>query len=587
LSVDPEIEALLGPVGSPGSAAPPPAVIPTAVGGGDSAIVGGAYDGANRFDDSLMLWGPALQSADREILPEKSGLDARVRDTLRNDAYVAGGAAIHKDNIVGSCFMLNAKPASKVLGLDETWEAEFQEEVETKFMLAAESPNNWFDAAAMNTLTDLVRLAVGVFVAGGEVLATAEWLRDPGRPFNTAIQMVDTDRLTTPWGEIEGPLMRGGVARNRYGAPQGYHIRNAHPTDPTASLDAMTWTYVPARKPWGRLQVLHIIEQMRPDQTRGIAAMVASLKTTQIAKRFRDVVLQNAVVQSTYAASIESDLPSETVFAQMGAGNAGDGIEGAIVNYAQAYLAAVAKYSGGAKNMKLDGVKIPHLFPGTKLQMHPAGSGGPLGTEFEQSLLRHIAANLGVSYEQLSHDYSKTNYSSARAAMNETYKYMQSRKRKVADRTATTVFRLWLEEAINKGQITSLPKNAPSWYDGLNADAYCQCEWIGASRGQIDELKETQAAILRLKFGLSTREDEIARFGKDWRRVFRQLEREDTEANVRKLQFSTDANAMKGLRVAPNGTDGGSQDGNQAIGNVGTADALFLDAPAEEIEDAA
>ena len=45
------------------------------------------------------------------------------------------------------------------------------------------------------------------------------------------------------------------------------------------------------------------------------------------------------------------------------------------------------------------------------------GKGGPLGQEFEQSLLRYIAAALGVSYEQLSKDYSQTNYSSARAAM--------------------------------------------------------------------------------------------------------------------------------------------------------------------------
>jgi capsid protein len=28
-------------------------------------------------------------------------------------------------------------------------------------------------------------------------------------------------------------------------------------------------------------------------------------------------------------------------------------------------------------------------------------------------------------------------------------------------------------------------------------EAMSRCDWIGASRGQIDELKETQAAILR------------------------------------------------------------------------------------------
>ena len=79
------------------------------------------------------------------------------------------------------------------------------------------------------------------------------------------------------------------------------------------------------------------------------------------------------------------------------------------------------------------------------------------------------------------------------------------------------------------GAITSLPAEArqPGWlYQNQRLDAMSQCDWIGASKGQIDELKETQAAVLRLKYNLSTDEDEIARLGKDWRVVKRQRARE-------------------------------------------------------------
>lgn len=272
--------------------------------------------------------------------------------------------------------------------------------------------------------------------------------------------------------------------------------------------------------------MIHLFEQQRPDQTRGIAAMVSALKEMRITKQFRDVVLQNAVVNATYAASIESDLPPAEAFATLGGT---DNIAAAMGSYVEQYLGQIAEYSGGARNLQLDGVKIPHLFPGTKLNLHQAGKGGPLGQEFEQSLLRYIAASLGVSYEQLSKDYSQTNYSSARAAMAETWKRMNAVKRQVADRFATTVYRLWLEEAINKGAIQSLPAAArpPGWlYQDQRLDAISKCDWIGASRGQIDELKETQAAVLRLKFNLSTDEDEIARLGKDWREVKRQRARE-------------------------------------------------------------
>jgi len=163
--------------------------------------------------------------------------------------------------------------------------------------------------------------------------------------------------------------------------------------------------------------------------------------------------------------------------------------------------------------------------------------------------LRYIAANLGVSYEQLSRDYTKTNYSSARAAMLETWKFMQARKRAVADNLATHIYRLWLEEAINKGELESFTKEQANmlYTDGalnLNFEALTQCDWIGAARGQIDELKETQAAVLRLKYNLTTYEDELARSGKDWRQVMNQRERENKEMRDRGLVVEEDTNMM-------------------------------------------
>ena len=510
-------------------------------------LVGGAYEGARLFDDALALWQPPLLSADMDVLPDKPYADARVRDSLRNDAFVANGAEIHKDNIVGSQFLLNAKPALKALSLvdsffDETWEKEFQEEVETIFTLLAESPNCWLDASRQNTLTEMVRLAVGIWVASDEVLATCEWMRD-GRPFSTAVQMVDLDRLSNPWGQWNNPSLRGGVVLADSGVPQGYQIRVSHPADFTmfANFNAMTWKYVPARKPWGRQQVIHIVEQKRVDQHRGISAMVTMLKELRITKRYRDVVLQNAVANASYAASIESDLPSETVFAQLGGGNLSEAaFREAITQYAGGYLAAISAYASGARNLAIDGVKIPHLFPGTKLQLRPAGQVGALGSGFEQSLLRYIAAGLNVSYAQLSKDYAQTNYSSLRGELNESWKAMQGRKRRVADRFASSIYRLWLEEAINKNALSTLPKTkAGLFYSGgllnLLFDAICACDWIGASRGQIDELKETQAAIQRILFGLSTWEDELGRLGKDWRKVFAQIQREQEERDARKI----------------------------------------------------
>jgi lambda family phage portal protein len=475
----------------------------------------------------------------------------------RNDGYVQTGQTLHRDHIVGSMYLLNASPNIEVLGLDEKWAEEFQAEVEAKFMLAAESEDNWFDASRRNTLTGLVRLATGVYATGGEVLATAEWSRETIRPFKTMVQFVDCDRLSTPWDKqgVQDERVRGGIKQNRYGAPVGYYIRDAHPSDVGFTTETMTWTYVPVRKPWGRMQVCHIQEQMRIDQSRGVADIVAGLKETRIAKKFRDITLQQAVVAAMYAASIESDLPSEAVFNSMGAGNLSAGAAAAA--YAGDYLSAIAKYAGSSKHMQIDGVRIPHFFPGTRLQVRQVGAPGGVGQEFEQSLLRYLAAILGVSYEELSRDFSKTNYSSARAAMVGTWRFMQSRKKAVADRMANFIYLLWLEEQLNAGEITAMPRNAPNFYEPLMKEAYGQATWIGAARGQIDELKETQAAVLRIKYGLSTHEDELARMGKDWRKVYVQLERERKERELRgiELQESNSVNAASGAPREKNGSE--------------------------------
>lgn len=487
----------------------------------------GAHEAADQFDRALASWHPPIQSADADILPDKYLLDARGMDIVRNDAFAQSGVQLHKDNIVGAQYRLNAKPRLRVLGLDDTWEDEFAEEVEEKFTNWAESFNNWPDASRRNTLTSMVRLAVGTYLVGGEVLATAEWMREADRAYRTAIQMIAIDRLSNPGDQgYDMERTRGGVRLSASGAPIGYYIRQASPGGMFDWNRSMKWSYIRARNGIGRPQVIHIVEQQRPSQTRGVSQFAAALKEMRITKRFRDITLQNAVVNASFAAAIESELPSAQAFESLGGGDVGT----SIVNYAQQFLGAIAAYGSNARNMQIDGVKIPHLMPGTKLNMMPMGKPGGIGSEFEASLLRYLAADLGVSYEQLSRDYSETNYSSARAGMVETWKYMQSRKKMVADRFASMVYRLWFEEAVNAGHIESMnARSVPNMYEGLNMEAFTNAQWIGAGRGQIDELKETQAAILRIKNRLSTYEQEIARMGEDYRPIFRQIAREQKE----------------------------------------------------------
>lgn len=513
-------------------------------GGVTESAMGGGLEGAARASRETALWSPPVLSPDQLINPLKTMADARGRDMAMNDGHSLGAVQIHKDSIVGGQYRLNAQPNWKVLGASQEWADEFQQVVEARFSLMSESDACWLDASSMNTFTGMVRLAVGGFVYTGEVLATAEWLdKDPSRPLSTAIQMVSPDRLRNPMDEPDGLQPDGrrlqrGVEQDARGAPIAYHIRTTHPSEMFLRPDESQSKRVPRVTKWGRRQVLHILEQQFPAQSRGIADMVAALKQMRMTKRFEEITLQNAVVNASFAAAIESELPTWDVMNAMGGGADQNGA----LKFIETYLASVGSYVGAGKNIQIDGAKIPVFFPGTKLNLKPMGTPGGVGSDFHEALLRHTAAALGVSYEELSRDFSQVSYSGAKASLGVTERFMRSRKKSVADRFANMVYALVLEEEIAKGNVP-LPTGMDrrQFYEPLMKEAFTACSWIGAGAQEIDPLKEVQASIMKIKAGLSTYEKEIAKYGDDWREVFQQRAREEKLANTLQLGFSLEA----------------------------------------------
>lgn len=488
-------------------------------------MAGGGFDGASKVDRALASWYPDMSSADQIVLGEKDLLDARSADMIRNDGYASGAANKYKDSIVGSQFKLNAIPDFKHLGFDEGWSEAYEEEVESKFTLWAESDNNWVDASGMNNFTDLVRLAIsGPGFANGEVIATAEWIRD-GRPYNTAIQMIDPARLCNPDGRPDTHLMRGGKEKNRWGRAFRYWIRQSHPHDLTMDPRMLLWKGVPAYKPWGRKQVIYILEQSRIDQSRGVGQMVQSLKSMRTRRKLTDLELQNVILNAMYAASLESDLPSEVAASIVGAAD-----DGAAGGENVAFKSLVQQYQGyyGGKNVYLDGLKIPVLPPGTKMKLQRSAAVANPQFSFEKSLLREMASSVGMSYEEFSGDFTETNYSSARAAMGETWKMYQGLRASTADRFGREIYALWLEEAISKGHIESLKGRftVADFNSGMNKDALIRCRWMGAPRPEIDPKKEREADNIALRNGTMTFEEVCSKRSMDWRVVMRQRAKE-------------------------------------------------------------
>ncbi|WP_324271064.1 phage portal protein (plasmid) [Enterobacter hormaechei] len=524
------------------------------------ALGGGGLEGAKIMSREMARWQPYGGSPDTLVNGAKKITDDRSRDAMMNDGYLSGVLHSTRDSIVGASYMLIAQPNIDVLKtidprFDDTWEEEFSMAVEGRFNLLAESRSNFLDATRRDTLSSLIRLGLASHVYSGEIIFSSEWIRQLGRPLNTAIQLIAPDRLCNPDNSPDTLRLRRGVELDMYERPIAYHIRNGYMGDPYSTTQQVTWQRVEAEKPWGRKMIVHICERDLPGQTRGLSEMVAALKQMRMTRRFQDITLQNAVIKASYAATMESELPMEMLAGAMGGNSLG------MEEYLGQFMSRLQEYMGGANNLTIDGASIPVLFPNTKLNMQQLGTPGGVGTEFEISLIRHIAASLGYSYEEFARDFSKTNYSSARAAMNLTHKRMQAKKKTIADRMAGEVYDLYLEEDWNAGNLPMPVGMKPSiLYAPLVKQALTGCLWIGAGRGQIDEVKETQAAVMRIAAGLSTYDKESANLGMYFKDVVRQRQKEEKLIKAAGLTFSSEA------------TKPGANDRQQTMTNNDTQD---------------
>lgn len=468
------------------------------------AAVDASYDGASLAARELASWNPLATSADAELLSERGTLVARSRDLWRNNGIAAGGLQTILDNVVGANGLrLSATPDYRALGKDKAWADAWSETTEAKFRAWAETPD--CDAARSLTFAGLTNQLGRAGLMNGEGVALPLWLPSRDRRYATCLQLVEADRLSTPYGQLDGPTLRGGVEVNTYGAPQAYWLRKGHPGDLFVGIGnaANEWERVPAYTYWGRRQVIHVHDRERTGMTRGKPLLTPVLSQFRQYTHYTESELKAAIVNAMIAAFIKTSLGKTELEDLFG------GVD--------AYMKARGEHA-----VRLKGGAVLPLFPGDEVQPFMPARPATAFDAFTKSVLRHIAAGMNIPYELLLKDFSQTNYSSARAALLEAWRYFMGRRQWLATYWATPVYDLWLEEAVNLGEI-----EAPDFY--ANRYAYGRCRWIGAGRGWVDPVKEAQAAELRMASGLSSLEDECAEQGKDWREV---AEQRASEARV-------------------------------------------------------
>lgn len=468
----------------------------------------GAHQGASTTDRETASWLPSFGSADADLLDDLPMLRARNRDLAINNGIASGAIQTITDNVVGTGFRLSAKPDYRALGRDTDWADDWSNQIEALWRSWSEGTD--CDAGRTLNFAGLTQLVFRSGMLNGEALVLPMWLPGQGA-FSTSFQVIEADRLATPPHRIDGKGMRAGIEINAYGAPLAYWIKKTHPGDDFAGAATFAWDQgpqdwrrIPTLTPWGRKRVLHIHDKERTGQSRGKPLFSAVMKQFRMLDKYQSSELQAAVINAMIAAFVETPLDQDSMVEMFG----GD---------TDQYLADRNAY---IKNrVRLKGGAVMPLYPGDKMSSFSPNRPSDKFAPFVDAMNRHVAASLNMPYELLLKDFSKTNYSSARAALLEAWRFFNGRRKWLSDHWAQPVYELWLEEVVDAGLI-----DAPGFDE--HRRAYARAFWIGPGRGWVDPVKEAKAAQIRMDIGVSTLERECAEQGLDWEEVLEQRARE-------------------------------------------------------------
>ena len=393
------------------------------------------------------------------------GLDAmrvRAQDLDENNAIATGLLSRFADNVVHTGIKPQAKSSSKV----------WNRKAEGLFTEWADSNA---DVRGMSTFWELQRF----------VSRNAQRDGDHGTILlkSGALQLVESEDIGTPLGRESDDNIVDGVELNPKGRPLAFYVADSEDNE------AEKFVRISARN------FVFLANRRNYKQTRGEPAFAQSARLfDQI-----DGLIEAVVAASQMAAMFGLVITQENSTNQLN--NLGDTTDSAGDPAKEFPMEpAMVKYLEG-------GEKINQIAPLQPSQNYP---------EFLAITLRLLGLPFGVPLELLLLDFSRTNFSSARASLLQAYRTFQGHQEKMR----------WWNKRIWQWRISKFIKDGDL---APRNDAW-KHRWIAPGWPWVDPEKEGKANMIALDGGWTDVATITAGIGRDYQEVFEQRAKEIAEA---------------------------------------------------------
>ena len=466
--------------------------------GGQFEARSGAYFGGSYSRRGVAGWQPPQGDADTDTLTDRQSVVNRSRDLIRNEPIAAGAINTNTLHVVGAGLTMQSRLNRHILKLNEKEAARKQNLIESEWKLFANNLDCSYDRRG--TFNDTINLVFRGALESGDIFSLLPFELRNTSPYGLKIQLIESDRVCNRGNSGNTRDLAGGVHFNQKGQPVAYDVRTTNPGS-DKSFESV-WRTVQAFSPTGRRRILHVYEQLRPDQTRGMPYLAPIIEMLKQLSKYTNAEIAAAVVNSYFTVFLRSSTGETKLspFAMEGETNAR--------STDQDYKLGMGAFITLAEDESVefaDPKRPNNNFDG-----------------FMQAMLRQIGAALSIPYELLNYQFSSS-YSASRSAMLLAWKMFKTRRTWLESHYCNLIYEAWFEEAVLIGRVS-----APGFMDDFAIRAaYLQNKWVGPSPGQIDPTKETTAALDRIGGRLSTIAEESASIGGDFEQNIEQVAYEE------------------------------------------------------------
>lgn len=460
--------------------------------------------GANSVKKSVIGWLHGGGSHREDIEDNVDSLRQRSRDLYYGGSDIATGAIKRiRTNTVGTGLHLKSTLNEEVLGITVDEARKLEETIEREFAHWANSTN--CDLERLDNFYQLQQLALLNALLSGDAFALMKTTKRTGSIYDLRIELIEADRISTPDNKTIDPLFCEGVEKNKIGEVVAYHISKFHPLS-FADRNPREWVRVEAYgQKTGRKNILHIMNRERIGQVRGVPFISPVIEAIRQLGKYTEAEVVAAVVSGLVTVFIQKESASDEVA------------------FGEMIPEEMQVDAEDENSIELAPGAVFDLNEGEKANMTTPGRPNANFDPFVTAIIKQIGAALEIPYEILVMAFTN-NYSASRAAILEFFKVIKMYREWFITDFCQPVYEEWLCEAVAKGRIA-----APGFFsDPVIKDAYCSAEWNGPSAGQLDPVKEVQAAELRVQGGYSTREKEATELtGTDFYKNMKQRKREE------------------------------------------------------------